>query len=244
MGNVLHERTGTRKHVTYMSCEKLVSSSPPIQELVREKSNRSRENSSLGPSATFTQFPNTFLALWILYIHISFIHLSLPLPLSLPPSLPPLQLFFSPSPLPFPLSPPPLLHTPITKATTHLVTTVFMNWACPNSGFCCLSCLKMAWIMDVFWLPTRDVGKFSCLHKPFNSPSCNRLRTSVGSARCEPTCTCDYTQIEFLSKYDLQDPGQSMESMPLTPYTCMGPQGTVLAQISYMQTYYPEGNLY
>ena len=76
--------------------------------------------------------------------------------------------------------------------------------------------------MDDFWLPTRDVGKFSCLHKPFNSPSCNRFRISVGSARCEPTCTCDihvmYIQVEFMSKYDLQDPGQNMESsMPLTP---------------------------
>ena len=55
-----------------------------------------------------------------------------------------------------------------------------------------------------------------------------------------------YIQVEFMSKYDLQDPGQNMESMPLTPYTytCMGPQGAVLARISYMQTYYLEGNLY
>ena len=65
------------------------------------------------------------------------------------------------------------------------------------------------------------------------------------------TCTCDahvmYIQVEFMSKYDLQDPGQNniMESsMPLTPYTYMGSQGSVLAQISYMQTYYLEGNLY
>ena len=70
---------------------------------------------------------------------------------------------------------------------THLLTTVFMNWACPNSGFCWRSCLNSAWIMVAFWLPTRDVGMFSCLHKTFNSPTCRRFRTSLGSAKSEPT---------------------------------------------------------